>query len=89
MANPVFVTCDKNVWIKVATDVQTGLVHKVSGAPNGYLQAYRDTAGPAPTLETQGVVAFENSGTEAILATAGIDVYIYAQAKAGKVRVDL
>jgi len=89
MANPVFVACTRNAWTKVATGVQTGFVHKVSGAPNGYLQAYVDTTDPAPTLVTEGVVAFENSGTEPILATAGIDVYIWAHAKAGEVRVDL
>ena len=88
MANPVFVTCAKDAWTKVATNVQTGFVHMVLGA-NGYLQAYVDTTDPAPTLETQGVVAFENSGTEAISATAGIDIYIWAHDKAGKVRVDL
>ena len=89
MANPVLVACAKGAWTKVATNVQTGFIHKVSGAPNGYLQTYRDTGDAAPTLETQGVVAFENSGTEAILATAGIDVYIWAQNAAGEVRVDL
>ena len=89
MANPVFVTCAKNVWTKVATNVQTGFVHKVGGASNGYLHAYRDTGDAAPTLETEGVDAFENSITESILATAGIDVYIFSQKAAGKVRVDL
>ena len=87
MANPVFVVCAADAWTKVATNVQTGFVHKVSGA-NGYLHAYVVTTGPAPTLETEGVVAFENSTTEPINATAGIDVYIWAHGAAGKVRVD-
>lgn len=87
MANPVFVTCPADEWKKVATNVQTGFVHRFSGA-NGYLQAYRDTGDAPPTLESQGVVVFELSGTESILATAGIDVYIWAQGAAGKVRVD-
>ena len=88
MANPILVACAKNAWTKVATNVQTGFIHKVKGI-NGYLQTYRDTTDPAPTLITQGVVAFENSGTESINATAGIDVYIWAQGAAGSVRVDL
>ena len=88
MANPVFVACTKDAWTKVATNVQTGFIHRISGAPNGYLQTYVDTTDPAPTLETEGAVAFENSGTEPINATAGIDVYIWAQGAAGNVRRD-
>jgi hypothetical protein len=88
MGNPVLVACAKDSWTKVATNVQTGFIQQVSGAPNGYLQTYRDTGDAAPTLETQGVVAFEKDITEPISATAGIDVYIWAHRAAGSVRVD-
>lgn len=89
MATPVFVPCTKNAWTKVATNVQTGFVHKVSHAPNTYLQTYRDTGDAAPTLRTDGVELFAESVTEDIFAIAGIDVYVWADGDAGKVRVDL
>ena len=89
MATPVFVTCTKDTWKKVATNVQTGFVHKVSHAPNMYLQTYRDTGDAAPTLRTDGVELFAKGITEDIFAIAGIDVYVWADGDAGKVRVDL
>lgn len=89
MATPVFVTCTKESWEKVATNVQTGFIHKVSHDPNMYLQTYRDTGDPAPTLRTDGVELFTESITEDIFAIAGIDVYVWADKVNGKVRVDL
>lgn len=89
MANPVFVDCTKNIWTKVATNITTGLIHKVHGAPYEYRQTYRETGGAAPTLRSDGVSAFENNRTEIISATAGIDIYIYPINVDGKVRVDI
>ena len=89
MADPVEVACTKDSWTKVATNKQTGFVHQVSGAPNGYLITYRDTGNAAPTLETEGVVAFENSITEPVTALAGIDVYIWPHRADGVVSVSL
>jgi len=89
MANPIFVTCTKGVWTKVATNVTTGLIHKVDLTPYEYLQTYRDTGDPAPTLKSDGVPAFEGKRTELISATAGIDIYLYPIIDNGRVRVDI
>ena len=86
MANPIVVTCTKNTWVKVATNVTSGLVHILDFTPNLYLQTYRITGDPAPTLLTDAV-PLENK--DEISATSGIDVYIMAVTDDGKVRVDL
>ena len=88
MAEPAFVTCTADAWTKVATDVQTGLIRKVSHAPNFYLQTYRDTGNPVPTGRGEGVVAFESSLTEIISATSGIDVYFWVDDVDGEIRRD-
>jgi len=89
MPNPVFVSCPKNVWTKVATDVTTGIIHKVDLTPYEYLQTYRLTGQAAPALKSDGVPAFENRRREVISATVAIDVYLFPIADAGKVRVDI
>lgn len=89
MATPVFVTCNKDAWTKVATNVQTGFINKVSHKPNVYLQTYRDTTDPAPTLRTDGVEMFDEGDEVAIQAIAGIDIYVWVDSVDGKVRVDL
>lgn len=89
MANPVVVAIPKDGFTKVATNVTTGLIQKLSSAPDTYLQTYRLTGVAAPTLQSEGALAFENSHTEVIEATAAIDVYIWATGKAGSVRADL
>lgn len=89
MATPVFVTCNKDAWTKVATNVETGFIHMVSLDPNIYLYTYRDTGDPAPTLRTDGVPLFDEDNVASILATAGIDVYVWVDKVDGKVRVDL
>lgn len=89
MANPTFIDCLEEVWIKVATNVTTGLIHKVDLSPYGYLQTYRDTGGAAPTLKSEGVPAFEKSRTEEISSVNNIDVYLYSLKDRGRVRVDL
>jgi len=89
MANPIFVDCVKNTWTKVATNVITGLIHKFDPTPYEYLQTYRETGDPAPTLRSDGVVAFEDSKSEVISAIAGIDVYLYPIIDNGRVRVDI
>jgi len=88
MANPIFVDCVKNTWTKVATNVITGLIHKVDLTPYEYLQTYRDTGDPAPALKSDGVPAFENKRSEVISSVAGIDVYLYPIIDNGRVRVD-
>jgi len=90
MANPALITCTKNTWTKVATNVTTGQIHKKSEAPQEYLSTYRMTGGAAPTNKEEGVTIFVGGNiTEAISAIAGIDVYIYPVTTDGKVRVDI
>lgn len=91
MANPVDVTCVKDSWTKVATNVQTGFIHKQHTDPNVYLQTYRETGDPAPVSRTAtgAVLAFENSLTEPVSATAGIDVYFWVDKVAGQVSVQI
>ena len=89
MTNPIFVDCPAGEWTKVATNIISGQIHRVSLVPYGYLQSYKDTGDAAPTLKSEGVVAFEQSNLESILALSGIDVYLYPLLAAGRVRVDL
>jgi hypothetical protein len=87
MANPAVVACTKDTWVKVATNVTAGQVHKLSSAPNQYLHTYRMTTEAAPTTLAEAVVM--QTVSLPISAAAGIDVYIYAQGAAGSVRVDV
>jgi len=91
MGNPLFVDCPKDVWTKVATNVVTGVIKKVSTKPRVYLQTFRITGDPAPTLQSDGVLVFDikNPNSENISAVSGIDIYIYPVGKAGRVRMDL
>ena len=89
MQNPIFVTCVKEVWTKVATAVTEGQLWKDSSAPALYLHTYRLTGAEAPTLRSEGVAIFLRSINEEIKASASIDIYIYTVAKTGRVRVDI
>lgn len=90
MADPVFVTCPKGIWTKVATNVTTGQIWKRPQSAR-FLQTYRITATPAPTERSEGVEVFssKNVQSEPISATGPIDVYLYAIDKDGEVRVDI
>lgn len=89
MPNPVFVSCPKNVWTKVAANVVVGFIHRVDLTPYEYLQTYRLTSEAAPILRSDGVVAFEHDSVEKIASTTEIDVYIYPINHDGLVRADL
>ena len=87
MDNPVFVNLLKDQWVKVATGVFGGTIHLIN--PNGlYLQAYRLTGDPEPTIMREGVKAFELSQTEIIPPSEGLDVYLWADNNC-TVRVDV
>lgn len=87
MADPVITPCAKDVWTKVATNVTSGQFHIKDTRPGVYLQTYRDTGNPAPTLQSEGV---QVSGPSTdILAVSGIDVYLMPLNAAGSVRVDV
>jgi len=89
MANPVFVDCIEDQWTKVATNVTSGVLHKVTEKPYEYLQTYRLTGGAAPVLKSDGVLAFIDNRYELISSSVAIDVYIYAITGRGRVRVDV
>ncbi len=89
MANPTFVTCKKNIWKKVATDVLTGQIWKADKEPNLYIHTYRTTGDPAPTDRNEGMPIFQNKISEEISPSAGIDIYIMAIENNGKVRIDI
>jgi len=86
MADPVIVACPEGEWTKVATAVQTGMVNILIKTPN-YYHTYRDTGGDAPTDKSEAVPLMQPGGK--ISSGVDIDVYIWAEAKAGSVRVDL
>ena len=90
MANPVVVPCAKDVWTKVATNVISGQIWRLSSKPK-YYHTYRDTGGDAPEDLTEAVPIFVdgNIDREEIAAVSGIDIYIYCRRSAGSVRVDL
>jgi hypothetical protein len=96
MASPTFVDCPADQWTKVATNVTTGMLHKVysSGATSPtvkYLQTFvQPTAGSAPTGgRADGVSVFEDSEHVPMSFSTGTDVYIYPIGSAGRVRVDV
>lgn len=90
MADPVITAITEGEWVKVATNVLAGQVHRLSNVPNVYLQTYRLTGGAAPTLESEGVLAFQRGDvTEQISASAAIDAYMWAKGGDGSVRVDI
>ena len=89
-ADPVFVDCPEGAWTKVADGATVGQLHKVSDDPSNYLQTYRLAGEAAPTLIADGVPAFPDNGrSDPISSDAAIDVYIWPQTAAGRVRVDL
>ena len=89
MADPEIISCPKDVWTKIATNVTTGQVHKMLKAPAVYLQTYRETGNSAPTDLSDSVPLFVGESQVPISSISGIDVYVYPVGKAGSVRVDL
>ena len=80
-------------WTPVAIDVLTGQVHRMVSGPV-YLQTYRPTGDPAPTLRAEGVPAFIAGAPENIISNEPIDVYIWSDDTGredpnGSVRVDV
>lgn len=86
MADPVIVACTKDAWTKVATNVTAATVWKKSTAPNVYYQTYRDTGTAAPTDLADAIPMTEPGQIFSFGAAA--DIYIYAKADTGSVRVD-
>ena len=100
MADPSVKTIQEWVWLKVATNVVTGMIHRLN-AQIDYYQTYRLTGGGAPTAPTAGTLPteaakmFTDVQEEPIRALAGIDVYIMGAdrddttSNEGSIRVDV
>lgn len=89
MANPVATSIVKGAWRLVATNVTSGIIHKLDVSPSRYLQTYRLTGEAAPTDINEGAILFENGSSESIESSDPIDVYVWAKDADGSVRVDV
>jgi len=89
MANPEIINLTANEWEKVATNVTTGNIKRLSNLPNKYLETYRLTGQPKPTQAAEGAELFTPENPGDISATAAIDVYVMAVGNDGKVRADV
>lgn len=91
MADPSFVNIPNGVWTKILTNVTSGIIWKITETE--YIYTYRMTGNPAPTLESDGVRIFkdddESDNQVSLSANAGIDIYLWAKNKDGRVRVDV
>lgn len=100
MADPNIIEIDEWEWVKVATDVVTGIIHRLITTVY-YYQTYRLTGESAPTTPTQGTIPeeavkiFETSAQEHISSIMPVDVYIMVANQdddaddAGKIRIDI
>lgn len=88
MADPVVTTLPIDTWVKVATNVTTGVIWERSSRPV-ILMTQRDTGGAAPTDDSDAVIIFRGGTSIQINSTAAKDVYLKAKEFAGEVRVDL
>ena len=91
MATPVFIALPKDIWTKIATNINQGQVHLVDTGPNVIRSTYiQPTGDPAPAdIAALGVPVFEH-GTTAILSfSTGADVYLRPEGGTSRVRVDL
>ena len=87
MASPAIVTLPSDTWIKVATAVTTGQVHKLTQRPTQVLHTYRATGEAAPSDLSEGIPMSKKSIP--IRSLDPIDIYLYAQGEEMKVRVDV
>ena len=85
MANPILVDCPAGQWTLVATNVVTGFIYTKQARSTIYMHTYRLTGEAAPTNRDEGV---QFISVAPIVATQGIDVYIWAENDNGRVRVD-
>lgn len=89
MANPVMVDCTADTWVKVATAVKAGWIHRKTNKTAIYLQTYRLTGEAAPTDQSESIQLFMKEESEPINADVAIDVYVYCVGETGRVRVDV
>ena len=101
MANPQVVNIlTEWVWEKVATNVVSGSIHRLTSSVY-YYQTYRATGTTAPAAPTLGTIPeeairlFQESDQVPISASAAVDVYVMIanndndNTDTGKIRVDV
>lgn len=88
-ANPSVVPCPKDVWTKVADNVTSAVIHKLSLAPGVYKQTYKLTGEGAPADDTTAIPIFDDGQPHIVSSDAGIDVYMKCSDADGSVRLDL
>ena len=100
MENPNPTTLTDWQWVKVATNIDIGTLHRLESRIH-YYQTFRITGDTAPTNPTIGILpeeavkVFESGNLEKIESDDKIDVYImsvnYINGKSytGKIRVDI
>jgi hypothetical protein len=88
MANPTTISCTKDVWTKVATNVTHGNVWVLNNLPS-YIHTYKLTGEAAPNDTTDRPKGAILAHVAQIGSTVGIDVYVMALNTDGEVRVDL
>ena len=85
-SDPVVVSCPVGVWVKVASSVVSGVIHKIGVGPGRYSQTYRVAGAAAPTDDTDAAPLFDCCNSAQISSDAAIDVYVKARGAAGSVR---
>lgn len=88
MAHPEIIPIPKDVWTKVATEVQIGNVQIRDSSPDVYYHDFRTPAEGVPT-DLSTARRFDKSGIEEIQTSFPIDVYVYAASADGSVLVIL
>lgn len=86
MPNPQILAIPAGQWTLAASNVSTGTIRILNTAPHAYFQTYRDTGGAAPTDKSEAVPLCDG---DLISGSVPLDVYIWAEAEDGSVRVDL
>jgi len=90
MANPLLVEIPADTWTPVLTEAFSGTVKIIKEDPDAYYETYRVAGDPAPT-QAPGDADFDGYPFKEFLCVSdgsGVDVYVYAVKKVGKVRVD-
>jgi hypothetical protein len=82
------IPCPADTWTKVATNVTSATIHKLSNAPNVYKQTYVDNGAAAPANDDNAVLAFGDCDSFIFSEATLSDVYIKAVRVAGSVRTD-
>lgn len=86
---PAVIICTANTWVKVASAVNGGVIHKLSSAPDLYRQTYRREDDSAPSNDVDAMLLFSADLSELISSDTPIDIYVKALGRDGSVRVDL